>query len=1038
MSQKQISLIANTGIQFVDFKIDLSEETEALKVRTLLAEIIKDLGNGEKEFELEFPYKYETDDIFIVENEINKEAVDQDTGDVNEEKIRPEFIREIDEDFVYTVRARDSIDVFEGTWLPIPYFRLKSSGSSHFGPLTWARVYISKIPERERKGKETHSVVLAFDTTCSDGSSAINSVAYNVPNIIDADGSGFACLNSKVDIYNYCAAVNKSTDEETNDEDYWVLNWLEKTYQSICKTKNIRKNEHTYFHVGLYINIIQVLNKAEGMPVVSFHNSIQDPLEVDMILDIGNNRTCGILYQTTNIDQSFNFSKAMPLELRDLSYPNRTYSDPFDMTLAFAEAEFGKTDFYKSGNPNAFTWPSIIRIGPEAKRLMTIVDNGQLSNTTMSSPKRYLWDTKASAYPWEFITERKTTTSLRPRPAMHKFLTEYFTADGTFIPGTRQNKGEQLVALTSNYSRSSLMTFVLIELLLQAVSFVNSYKFRNHRGDEKMSRKLRRIVLTCPTAMTLEEKVILRQRAHNAVHALKNCFGSMLIDQVDILFPEEVSTENDNRPIPVEGMQIIPHPRDINRQGTQKSDWGYDEATCVQLAFVYGEIFSRFNGNSKLFFELSGKQRESMHYENTQAITVASVDIGGGTTDLMICAYQNDPNSDVASLMPQPLFWDGFNFAGDDIIKRVIERLVIPPIGKYAKTKEGRNIHTVLKLMLGTENISIGARDIAFRKQFCNQIAIPIAYKFMSHAVENLPKTTITWEDIFTDVQPNQELVDYINKEFKNNAHTSDFDICKTEWLVDANAVNLVVQDILEKMIGELSTIISQYQCDFLLLAGKPTTLPIIEEMFLRYLPVWPGRMIKLGNYRIGDWYPFHDGLGRIKDPKTCVVVGATISLMSKLGRLDGFRIDPRYLKERIVSTANYIGKYDKDSASIHQDSVYFEPKKNTYTVKFEGPMQLGFRQMKGENWTASPLYRLTFANTIAAENLSHKLPLMVEITRDFDINKEKIDYVSNIVDINNQPVNSKDIVLLLQSMVDENGYWMDTGKFDLPIFDDF
>jgi hypothetical protein len=1036
---KHVSLIANTGVQFIDFTIDLSEESDAIKVRTLLAEIEKDLGNGEKEFELEFPYHFESQDIYIVENEINKEAIDSETGFIDEEKIRAEFIREIDEDFIFTIRSRDSINLFEDTWLPIPYFRQKTSGTFHFGPLTWARVYISKIPEREKDGKQTHKVVLAIDTTCSDGSTELNSKSYTVPNLIDADGSAFRCQSSKVDIYNYCAAVNKTEEDEIYEEDYWVLNWLEKTYKSLCNAKNIRKNEKNYYYVGLYLNFIEVLNKTGDLPVLTLHESAKEPLEVDLILDIGNNRTCGILFQSTNIDQSFNFSKAMPLELRDLSYPNKTYSDPFDMTLAFVEAEFGRADFYNSGNPNAFTWPSIIRIGSEAKRLMTIVANGQMSNTAMSSPKRYLWDNKPSKYPWEFITENKISTSLRPKPAINKFLTEYFTDDGSFIPAANSKKGEHLVALTSNYSRSSLMTFVMIELILHSISFINSYKFRHNKGDELLPRKLRRIVLTCPTAMTIEEKVTLRLRAQNAVLALKNCFSSMLIDQIEVYLPEDASSEVNNANFDItEGLQIIPNPRDISKPDKQKSDWGYDEATCVQLAFVYGEIFSRFNGNANLFFQLNGKKRKNMHFDNASTITVASVDIGGGTTDLMICAYQNDPDSQVASLVPQPLFWDGFNFAGDDIIKRIIERLVIPPIGKYAKLKDGKEVHKTLKLLLGTETVNTTAKDIGFRKQFSNQIAIPIAYYFMTHATQNLQTSNVSWSEIFSDISPNAELIDFINNEFRLKAQTKDFDIRETKWDVDTNAINLVVQDILEKMIGELSTIISQYQCDFLLLAGRPTTLPIVEEMFLRYLPVWPGRIVKLGNYRIGEWYPFHDGLGRIKDPKTCVVVGATISLMSKLGRLDGFRIDPQYLKSRIVSTANYIGKYDKDTATIDSDFTYLTPQKSTCIIKFEGPTQIGFKQMKGSDWTASPLYRLCFASAESAANLSHKLPLMIEINRDFDVNKEKLEYEANIVDNNNQPVSSKEIAMVLQSLVDESGYWMDTGKFDLPIFDDF
>ena len=51
------------------------------------------------------------------------------------------------------------------------------------------------------------------------------------------------------------------------------------------------------------------------------------------------------------------------------------------------------------------------------------------------------------------------------------------------------------------YSRSSIMTFVLSEVLLQALTLMNSPQQRGRRAHAETPRRLRRIVLTLPTGM---------------------------------------------------------------------------------------------------------------------------------------------------------------------------------------------------------------------------------------------------------------------------------------------------------------------------------------------------------------------------------------------------------------------------------------------------------------------------------------------------------------------------------------------------------
>ena len=60
---------------------------------------------------------------------------------------------------------------------------------------------------------------------------------------------------------------------------------------------------------------------------------------------------------------------------------------------------------------------------------------------------------------------------------------------------------------------------------------------------------------------------------------------------------------------------------------------------------------------------------------------MASIDIGGGTTDMAITHYQLDDGSgNNVKITPQLLFREGFKVAGDDTLLDVIQRYVLPAL----------------------------------------------------------------------------------------------------------------------------------------------------------------------------------------------------------------------------------------------------------------------------------------------------------------------------------------------------------------------
>ena len=61
-------------------------------------------------------------------------------------------------------------------------------------------------------------------------------------------------------------------------------------------------------------------------------------------------------------------------------------------------------------------------------------------------------------------------------------------------------------------------------------------------------------------------------------------------------------------------------------------------------------------------------------------ISIASIDVGGGTTDLIVNAYRLEGAGTSVTLFPEQKFREGFNVAGDDILLRVVQSHVLPPV----------------------------------------------------------------------------------------------------------------------------------------------------------------------------------------------------------------------------------------------------------------------------------------------------------------------------------------------------------------------
>jgi hypothetical protein len=221
----------------------------------------------------------------------------------------------------------------------------------------------------------------------------------------------------------------------------------------------------------------------------------------------------------------------------------------------------------------------------------------------------------------------------------------------------------------------------------------------------------------------------------------------------------------------------------------------------------------------------------------------------------------------------------------------------------------------------------------------------------------------------------------------------------------------------------------------------------------MKFHPVNPNRLINLNSYWIGRWYPFSDNNGKINDPKTVVTVGSLLAMMGgKIFKLDRFRIDTTNLKNELKSTAHFLGNLEKNRIKT---SFMLENQEEAEFMIYDLPYHIGFKRINSSNYPAKHLYTFQFNNvnireqlglqlhsqatsiTDVVENrknqLRGKLPFKITIRREYEKDKEKlkIDYIQ---DKDLGDISKLNFELKLQTLEFEEGYWLDSGEFNLSI----
>lgn len=1033
-----MNLIANTGIQFFtipfeinlnnNFKIyfhewlDLEDKQKKLEIAHFFSQediwIKKhvlyetELGYANLKNNYNVSDSWETissDEDFDINCKIpinTEEAIDSGCFEVSASKIK-----------------EDDWKKFENIWFPMPFFQLTNKHSD-FGPTNWCRFKLLPLNQEGRVKK--YNLLLAFDTR-----------TVFVDDGFDEDDL------QETPIFTNAAEVSKKYTLCNNEQRLlsffsesmkcgWVDKYLLKHFHDIDNISDKRLNMPKMKYLAQFIFINRYIQLFGHLPIVTLYPDQNVAYRnVDLVVDIGNSRTCAVLFDNSE------FKLSSPLELQDFTIPTingklNKYRDSFDMRLAFRKADLGGN--FGLENSRQFVFPSMLRMGVEANRLIhkaTNMNTGMERTSTFSSPKRFLWDEKPQKQEWEFVQLEGETS----KPIYIEGISEQLNEDGTLGDGSTKNR----------YSRKALMTLAFLEILAQAKMQINSYEQRKHWGFESLPRKVSKIIVTCPTAMSNIEQTALRKCAEDA---------AIILDR----FFENTYSENQNEAEMRKRIHVIPSSKKLAIK-EERVEWIYDEATSAQFVFLYSEIKERYQKNVKNYFDFYGKVRTDLEDYNKKSLTIGSVDIGAGTTDVMIASYKYDDTSAQCTLTPVPLFWESFYLAGDDLMKQLIQQLVIE--GNHSPIEQkliqiGKNPVEVLQPFLGTD-IGVSFNNRRLRNDFNLQVSVPIVSYYLELLKENKEDLILAYSDIFGSNPPTQ----YVLQHFKDSF---GFDLSDLQWTYKKKVVSIIVEKTFDSLIGKISSLLSYYDCDIVLLSGRPTSLKCLTDIFLKYYAISPNRLKTMNDYRVGRWYPedkrfkYIDGNGNFLNPKSIVTTGAMIGYLAGNGGFNGFSLNLSELKRKLLPTTHYFGKLNEETLTYINTII--TPDNNHAIIEISSlPLRIGVRQLDISAYPSRPFFTLDYnidkiedrvlgrlgdnppppINLVQQEFQKEKdkirlgMPLKITLSRNINEDIERL-ILEEVADRDGNTLNKNFFSLQVQSMSEVENFWLDSGIFSLNI----
>jgi hypothetical protein len=662
----------------------------------------------------------------------------------------------------------------------------------------------------------------------------------------------------------------------------------------------------------------------------------REGIVVDMVLDLGNSRTCALL------EERIPGGRRQGLELRYPDAPEVRDPSPFSTQSALFEHEIVPGAVSETVS---FRFLSVLKLGTGAREALKL---NQLDPRPLgiSTPKRYLWESYGRTdWKWRFsnrVDDRGISPTVRGA-LIDRMDPQNIFGGPPALPDVTE----------PDHPRAACMTWTIVDLLEQAFQQVNSVEWRRTAQNAPM----------CDRRRTIQNLIIIYPAGLHSVELRNFQKSARLAARLWSLFrsaPEPFCSDAGGAPDDPEHALPVPRVQMV-----------CDEGMAIQLCWLYGEAMHRFGADAATLIDALGRVRPvpADHADAGDApprtaptLRLASIDIGGGTIDLAVADFTVRPGRPSSvSFECERRFYDSVSRAGDDVVRGMLEDHVFPSLVEQLGCGA-----VAWNRVLGTAAASSESVH-ELRRELVRDVWMPLAMRCLAELEQGRTEAISVR---IGDACSTPTLLARLRDAVCGPAGAHGPRLEDVQISISRRDMRRIVRNSIGRTLEQCADIVDQFDCDLLIVGGRPSSNREIREQIYAAMAVPPGQVVFLSELGVDDWYPFADRSGTIHDAKTAGVVGGSVAYRARYA-IGPFTVDFRDSEEP-SPIIGFLRHSDGAGYPEFPDSqlIRFGSDGEGITFPPQQPLVLASRRVDDPSAEARPIYRVRLKRSLQEDLL--------------------------------------------------------------------
>jgi hypothetical protein len=734
----------------------------------------------------------------------------------------------------------EGLEPFLDVWMPLPYLRYlgRGEGGARFdqGPSNWARVFVA-TPERGLRGADHLDVVFAFDTKL-DAAGRADQANYLAPNTDDAlFASTFMLADGAEQVSEFLSQpwVDSWIRQRCNLQPV-VPVWGTGEDDSFDRARAAPPDAFKLRHVAQYLTFLKILTAFAEPPQIRFVDSILTTLPVgvmpiDLVIDFDATTTTAVLVPRTGglgSDVAAACAKTLPLRMRDLTRPTTLHSGDIPTVIEFDNQTFGNAALSRrSGRPDAFAWTSLVRVGYEAQHL-ALRANAVDGVTGFADLAGQISNTATSDVIWRFSTTDAPTS--RASPMVTGDVLRHIQENGdvrvrpnlSAITGQGGSAGvevESTPVLRPRFSQSSLVGFFTVELLMHALSEINSVgpnnPFVRRSDDGNIIRRLDRVIVTSSLAMPAADRQMLVERVKTGIDLVWRSQG-----------------------------WDLPSAQAAPPKPTLALGMGTDVG--LQLVYLLDELRNKLGGTFTDLVDMV--RRRSGDPDARDTLRIASIDLGRRTFALSVIDY--DVLHDGA-VRADVVLADRVDRGGDSVIDAMIAQRIVPAIEQSLARAGSPGAAKLFAAAFANQLTPDDGEHLVLDRRLTTKVLMPAALALFELYTRRPQQGAEGLREFRLGrlVEAGGGRLDPVADEFDAAcvaAGATNFKLANVAFMMGRRHLQAHFTTELSPVVGAIASAIKTANCDLVLLGGELAHVADLRNDVITLSPVPAARIVVL------------------------------------------------------------------------------------------------------------------------------------------------------------------------------------------------